>query len=65
MSEAFGVVSSEGTGASSSADDFSSFCTAEFERRRNSGEDFDESGYRSAMELALKKLRLLEEKGSA
>lgn len=44
---------------------FTSFCMAEFERRRNSGEPFDETSYRDAMNLALEKIRALEEEGYA
>lgn len=47
------------------SEEFANYCAAEFERRRNSGEAFDEGGYREAMELALKKLRLLEEERPA
>ena len=38
-------------------EEFSAYCEGEFERRRNSGETFDEEGYREAMQLALNKLR--------
>ncbi len=43
--------------------EFTDYCEAEFERRGNSGEPFDEGVYREAMELALGKLRKLKEKG--
>jgi hypothetical protein len=46
-------------------DDFADYCAAEFERRRNSGEPFDEPAYEEAMQLALTKLRLLEEARNA
>ena len=39
------------------ASDFAEFCEAEFERRRNSDEDFDESAHRAAMDLVLRKLQ--------
>jgi len=45
--------------------DFADFCEAEFERRRNSAESFDEQGYREAMEMTLRRLRALEEEGYA
>jgi len=45
--------------------EFAAYCEAEFERRRNSGEAFDEATYREAMELVLGKLRRLEEEGLA
>lgn len=42
------------------SEEFSRYCEAEFERRLNSGEDFDEAAYREAMELVMTKLKLLE-----
>jgi len=47
------------------SEEFSAYCNAEFERRLNSGEEFDEAGYRQAMEVTLRKLVLLEEEGVA
>ncbi len=47
------------------SDAFAAYCEAVFERRRNSEEDFDEAAYREAMELALARLRSLEEEGLA
>lgn len=44
---------------------FIAYCNAEFERRRNSDEPFDESAYREAMALTLYKIRALEEEGYA
>ncbi|WP_428607810.1 nodulation protein E [Sedimenticola sp.] len=44
---------------------FSAYCNAEFDRRRNSGEAFDEAAYREAMQLTLQKIRQLEEEGYA
>lgn len=44
---------------------FTTYCEAEFERRRNSGEAFDETSYQDAMNLALGKIRALEEEGYA
>ncbi|MGV6827232.1 MAG: hypothetical protein ACWA5Q_09660 [bacterium] len=41
--------------------EFREYCEAEFERRRNSGNDFDEQAYTAAMEAALAKLKILEE----
>ena len=35
---------------------FAEFCDAEFERRRNSDESFDEEGYLEAMDIVLRKL---------
>ena len=47
------------------SEEFAAYCEAEFERRLNSGDDFDETAYREAMEMAMKKLVLLEEEGQA
>ncbi|WP_456378414.1 hypothetical protein [Thiolapillus sp.] len=47
------------------SEEFVAYCTAEFERRRNSGEEFDEAVYREAMEMTLTRLRQLEEEGLA
>ena len=38
------------------ARDFADFCDAEFERRRNSDEPFDEDAYLEAMNIVLRKL---------
>lgn len=38
------------------ARDFADFCDAEFERRRNSDEPFDEDRYLEAMNIVLRKL---------
>jgi len=38
------------------ATEFLDYCEAEFERRRNSDEAFDEESWREAMQLALRKL---------
>lgn len=44
---------------------FSAYCNAEFDRRRNSGEPFDEATYHEAMQLTLRKILQLEEEGYA
>lgn len=44
---------------------FAAYCDNEFDRRRNSDEGFDEASYREAMQLALAKIRRLEEEGYA
>ncbi len=49
----------------STSDEFVNYCEAEFERRRNSGEEFDEASYREAMEMALTRVRQLEDEGLA
>jgi hypothetical protein len=45
------------------AQEFYAYCESELERRRNSGEPFDENLFTSAVELALRKFRTLEERG--
>ncbi len=47
------------------SEEFRAYCEDAFERRRNSEEDFDEAAYREAMELALERLRMLEDEGLA
>jgi len=44
---------------------FADYCQVEFERRRNSGQDFDEEAYIEAMHFALARLHILEEEGLA
>lgn len=39
--------------------EFTSYCEAEFERRRSSDEPFDEAAYREAMAMTLEKLRAI------
>ncbi len=45
------------------SEDFAAYCEAEFERRLNSGEAFDEKAYRKAMAMVLERLVRLEEEG--
>lgn len=47
------------------SEEFENYCEAVFERRRNSEDEFDETAYREAMELALARLRQLEDEGLA
>ncbi len=47
------------------SEEFVLYCEAEFERRLNSGEDFDVTAYREAMDLVMTKLKLLEAEGMA
>ena len=42
------------------SEEFSTYCEAEFERRLNSGEVFDEAQYRKAMGMVLDRLSRLE-----
>lgn len=44
---------------------FADYCQDEFERRRNSGDTFDEETYKKAMDMALIKLGILEDEGLA
>lgn len=43
--------------------EFAAYCESEFERRLNSGEEFDEHVYRKAMGLVMDKLTALEGEG--
>ena len=47
------------------SEEFTLYCEAEFERRLNSGEDFDEAAYREALEMVMTQLKLLEAEGVA
>lgn len=40
---------------------FRRFCESELERRRNSGEEFDEVSFLEAMHLTLNRLEMLED----
>lgn len=48
-------------GVKKPSEEFSAYCEAEFERRLNSGEGFDERLYRKAMTMVLDRLLQLEE----
>ena len=52
-------------GPNAASEVFRKYCEAEFERRANTGDDFDEAPYREAMEMVLKRLRHLEAEGLA
>lgn len=47
------------------SEEFIAYCEAEFERRLNSGDDFDEAPYRKAMTMVLDRLTRLEEESRA
>ena len=47
------------------SEEFALYCETEFERRLNSGEDFDEDAYREAMEMVMTQLKSLEAEGVA
>lgn len=61
LSEPTNGPSIEGLGAS--AREFLAYCDAERERRRNSGEAFDEAAFDQAVEMVLGKLRVLADEG--
>lgn len=65
MTEESGKRPLQGSSLTGPIGDFSSYCEAEFERRRNSGEAFDEAAYREAMEMTLRRLQVLEDEGYA
>ena len=46
-----------------SALDFFEYSTDELERRRDSGDEFDESAFHEAVELVMRRLKHLEEEG--
>ena len=48
-----------------SALEFFAYCEAERDRLRNSGEAFDEALFNAAVDLALRKFRTLEDRGTA
>ncbi|MGD1984666.1 MAG: hypothetical protein PVF93_12250 [Chromatiaceae bacterium] len=49
------------SGANKPSEDFAAYCEAEFERRRNMDEPFDERLYHKAKDLVLTRLIQLEE----
>ena len=48
-----------------SAIEFYTYCEGERERRRNTGEPFDEALFDAAIDLALRKFQVLEDRGLA
>lgn len=56
-------VTDSSLGIKKPSEEFVAYCEAEFERRLNSGESFDESQYRQAMAMVLERLTALEEEG--
>jgi len=48
------------TAQNTSSQEFTAYCESEFERRLNSGSDFDEHQYRKAMALVNDKLDAIE-----
>lgn len=51
-------------GMSKPSAEFAAYCEAEFERRLNSGQGFDEKTYRSAMTMVMERLVRLEDEGA-
>jgi len=45
------------------ARDFIDYCDGELQRRRNSGELFDEESFRKAVDLVLSRLQVLDDGG--
>lgn len=52
--------SKRSSGAKTPSEEFSAFCETEFERRLNSGQEFDEGLYRKAKEMVIDRLIRLE-----
>lgn len=52
--------SSSNPGIKKPSEEFVAYCEAEFERRLNSGESFDEAQYRHAMDIVFERLVALE-----
>ena len=52
--------STRSSGAKTPSEEFSAFCETEFERRLNSGQEFDEGLYRKARDLVMDRLVRLE-----
>jgi hypothetical protein len=48
-----------------SALEFFAFCEAERDRLRNTGQAFDESLFDAAVDLALRKFKVIEERGAS
>lgn len=44
---------------------FAEFCDAEFERRRNSDDDFNEEAHQEAMDIVLRKLNSTNEQNKS
>jgi hypothetical protein len=63
MSSADQVLHDEYATQGPSSEEFLNYCTAERERRKNSGEPFDEAQFEQAMQMVLAKLRVLADEG--
>ncbi len=61
MSDQTPIQGSEEMGPS--AEEFLAYCSAERERRLNSGEPFDQEAFEQAVQMVLDKLRVLADEG--
>ena len=65
MAASDGLKPGSNSGIKKPSEEFAAYCEAEFERRLNSGERFDEPRYRKAMAMVMDRLVRLEEEGRA
>lgn len=65
MAATDGLEPNKNTGVRKPSEEFSAYCEAEFERRLNSGEKFQEARYRKAMTMVLDRLIQMERKGQS
>ncbi|MEW8079915.1 MAG: nodulation protein E [Candidatus Thiodiazotropha endolucinida] len=63
MSSSDQTTQQENLSLGASAQEFLDYCTAEKERRLNSGEAFDEETFDQAMQMVISKLRVLADEG--
>lgn len=55
----------EGKATDRSTVAFLEYCHDELERRRDTGEELDEKGFQAAVDLAVNRLRALEDRGKS
>lgn len=65
MAATEGLQPKKNRGIKKPSEEFVAYCEAEFERRLNSGEAFNETQYRKAMAMVLDRLTRLEEEGKS
>lgn len=63
MAATEGLAPNKNVGIKKPSEEFAAYCAAEFERRLNSGEAFDEALYRNSMAMVLDRLIRQEEEG--
>ncbi|MCU7874044.1 MAG: nodulation protein E [Candidatus Thiodiazotropha sp. (ex Lucinoma borealis)] len=63
MSSSEQTTHQENLSLGASAQEFLDYCTAERERRLNSGEAFDEEAFDQAIEMVMSKLKVLADEG--